>query len=79
MPLGYFINAAYELSVHIALLLSALLVNGFVPHEMSESTVISISIGKNANLSTLANCRGITLGSMFGQICDIIVLRRFSE
>jgi hypothetical protein len=75
----YFINACYGLSVHMAFLFSSLLVHGFVPRDMSLSTIIPIPKGKNVNLSSSANYRGITLGSMFGKIFDSILLSRLSD
>ena len=67
-----------ELSVHISLLLTGILVHGCVPDDMAVSTVIPIPKGRNANFADSANYRGISLSSMFGKIFDLIVINRYS-
>jgi len=53
------INACDELHVHIALLLSSLVVHGYVTDELSFSTVLPIPKGKHLNYSDSTNYRGI--------------------
>jgi hypothetical protein len=63
----------------MAFFFSSLLVHGFVPRDMSLSTIIPIPKGKNINLSSSANYRGITLGLMFGKIFESILLSHLSD
>jgi len=73
----YFIHACNELSVHISLLLSSLLVHSCVPAVMSLSTVIPIPKGKHCNTTNSANYRGISLISVFNTLFDRILLSRY--
>jgi len=75
----YFIHACHELSVHISLLFSGLLVHGCVPEIMSLSTVIPIPKGKHTNITESVNYRGIALSSIFGKIFDLVLLLRYCE
>jgi len=45
------INACNKLYIHIAMLLSALVVHGFITEDLSFSTILSIPKGKNLNYS----------------------------
>ena len=75
----YFINACNELSVHIGLLFSSLVVHGHAPGDMLTSTVIPIPKGKNCNATDSSNYRGISLSSIFGKLFDILILSRYSD
>ena len=68
-----------ELFIHIALLFTSMAVHGYVPDEFRISTIIPIPKGKNANLTDSNNYRGITLGSIFGKVFDLIVLDKYSD
>jgi len=43
------------------------------------STTVPIPKGRNANLTVVDNYRGITLGSVFGRLFDLIVLDRYEN
>ena len=58
--------------MHVALLLSGILVHGYIPDDLSISTIIPIHKGKNSNDFT--NYKGIALSSIFCKIFDLIVL-----
>ena len=73
------INANKDLFVHITLLFSALLVHGSVPRDFLLSTVIPIPKGCTAISSDSANCRGITLSSVFCKLFDLLILSRFRD
>jgi len=75
----YFLNACNELSVHISMLFTCLLVHGVAPQMMNLSTVVPIPKGKNVCLSNSSNYRGIALSSIFGKLFDIVVLNRFHD
>ena len=75
----YFIHAYSELSVHISLLFSSLIVHGFTPGNMLVSTVIPIPKGRNVNTADSANYRGISLSSVFVKLFDLLVLSRYGD
>lgn len=58
------INACDELSVHLTLLFSCLIVHGTVTDDLSFSTMIPIPKGKNNNKTSSSNYRAITLSSI---------------
>ena len=68
----HLINACDALSVHIAFLLTDMLVHGSVPRDMKVSTVIPIPKNRHANMSSSDNYRGITLSSVFGKVFDLV-------
>jgi len=57
------------------MLLSALVVHGYITDDLSLSTVLPIPKGSNLNYSDSANYRGIALSSIIGKIYDLYVLR----
>ena len=57
----HFKAAGDDLCVYISFLLSGLLTHGVVPDDLARSTVVSISNGKNVNLTDSSNYRGIAL------------------
>ena len=71
------INAGIDFAVHIACLLSAVIVHGTVPNNFLPCTIIPIPKGHNANLSVSENYRGIALSSIFGKVFDNIILDRY--
>ena len=75
----YFIHARIELSVHISLLFSCLLVHGDAPCMINLSTVVPIPKGKNVCLSDSSNYRRITLSSIYGKLLDLVVLGRYRK
>jgi len=66
------LNACDELSQHIALLFSAMLVHGCAVGDLVSCTLIPILKGKNTNATVSDNYRGIALSSLFGKIFDLI-------
>jgi hypothetical protein len=74
-----FINACDELFMHIAMLMSALVVHGYVTDDLTFSTVLPIPKGRNLNYSDYKNYRGIALSSIFGKIFDLYVLSRYES
>jgi hypothetical protein len=68
-----------DLFVHLALLLTGMLIHGFVPDDFLVSTIIPIPKGKNTNVTDSANYRGIALSSVMGKIIDLIVLERYCD
>jgi hypothetical protein len=75
----HFINAAADLSVHIAFLFSAIISHGCVPRDFSTSTIIPIPKKRNVNSTDSDNYRGISLSSVFGKIFDNIVLCKYYD
>ena len=73
------INACDELHIHIALLLSSLVVHGYVTDDLSFSTVLPIPKGKHLNYSDSTNYRGIALSSILGKLFDLYVLSRYES
>jgi hypothetical protein len=72
-------RACLELSVHIALLITGMLIHGFVPNDLLVSTVIPIPKGKNTNVTVSSNYRGIALSSIIGKVIDLILLDRYYD
>ena len=68
----HYINACDELSIHVAMLFSALLVHGLAPDDMVSGTLIPIPKGKNVNVTDSSNYRAIALSSIFGKVFDLI-------
>jgi hypothetical protein len=66
----------FILHVNIALLLSSLVVHGYVTDDLSFSTVLPIHKGKHLNYSDSASYRGIALSSIFRKLLVIHVLCR---
>ena len=60
----YFKHAGPELSVHIAMLLSALVIHGCTPADLVTSTIIPIPKERGVNITDSANYRGIALSSI---------------
>lgn len=75
----FFLHACDELSIHISLLFTSLLVHGHVPEVMSISTVIPIPKGKNVNITESVNYRGIALSSIFSKLFDMVILHRYCD
>jgi len=73
------INARDELHIHIAMLLSALVVYSYITDYLSFSTVLPIPTGKNLKYSDSANYRGIALSSIIRKIYDLYVLSRYES
>jgi len=75
----HFLNASDDLYIHVALLLSSVLVHGFSPKQLCTSTVIPIPKGCNVNMTDSVNFRGIALSSIFVKIFDHIVLQKYYD
>ena len=76
---NHFLNACDELSQHIALLFSAMLVHGCAVGDLVSCTLIHIPKGNNTNATVSHNYRGIALSSVFGKIFDLVFLNKFSD
>ena len=75
----FFINAPHELFVHVAMLITAMLVHGHAPSILTTSTIIPIAKGTNLNKSDSAYYRAISLSSIICKIIDLIVINRYSD
>jgi len=75
----YFINAGSDLSVHIAFLLTCIVVHGSVPKDFLTSSIIPIPKTRGGNANVSDNFRGIALSSVFGKILDNIILDKFQN
>ena len=75
----YLLHACSDLSEHVALLFSGLLIHGYVPKMMLCSTVIAISKHKQCNITNSDNYRGIALSSIFVKVLDLIRLNWYSD
>ena len=65
--------------MHLACLLSAVIVHGIAPTNFLLSTIVPIPKGHNANLSVSENFRGIALSSIQGKLFDNIILERYQR
>ena len=77
----HFVNAGFDLSIHISFLFTAIISHGSVPRDFVASTVIHRPIPKkiNCDMSDSENFRGISLSSLFGKIFDNVILSQFHE
>ena len=71
--------AGYDLFWHLSLLLSSIITHGSLPNDFLQGTTIPIPKGRNANLTCADNYRGITLGSIFGRVLDLMILFRYED
>ena len=75
----HIINAGCDLAVHIACLLTTIIVHGVAPTTFSIGTLVSIPKGRNPNTSKSENFRGIALSSILGKVFDNIILYRYQN
>jgi len=75
----YILHACNDLYVHIAMLLTATIIHGYVPDDMCCSTILPIPKGKSINCTDSANYRGITLSSVIGKVLDCVIIDRFGD
>ena len=75
----HLIHACDEFGTCVAMLLSALLVHGLAPEDMTSCTLIPIPKGKNVNVSDSSKYRTIALSSIFGKVFDLIFLNKFYD
>lgn len=75
----FFINAGYNMSVHIALLLSAMFVHGSSPSLLTVSTIIPIPKGNKIDKCDSCNYRAISLSSILCKIIDLVVIARHGD
>jgi hypothetical protein len=73
------INAGDDCFIHIACLLTAVVIHGMVPDTFQRSVIVSISKGRHTNLSDSSNFRGIAPSSIIGKIFDNIILQRYNH
>jgi hypothetical protein len=79
LSLNHIGNVCEELYIHIAMLLSSLVVYGYVTEDLSFSGVLPITEAKHLNNSDSTNYRGIALGSIFGKLFDLHVLSHYES
>jgi len=75
----HFVNAGFDLSIHISFLLTAIISHCSVSRDIITSTVIPIPKKRNCDMSDSENFRGISLSSLFGKIFDNVILSKFQE
>jgi len=75
----HFVNAGYDLSVHVSFLFSAIMCHGAAPSDFVVSTIIPIPKKKNGNLSDSENFRGIALCTIFSKVFDNIILNKYLD
>ena len=75
----FFINACDELYVHLAMLISAMLVHGFSPTLLSISTIIPIPKGHSVSKNNSANYRAISMSSVICKIIDLIIINKYGD
>ena len=71
------IHACDDLSIHLSMLFSSLLVHGAVTDDFSVSTMVPIP--KLKCITSSSNYRAITLSSIFAKLFDRILLDRYSN
>ena len=73
----HFIYAPHDLTVHISLLFSTMLVHGYVPNLFLNSSIRPIPKGHNLSTGDSCNYRGIAISSVFSKIFDNIILLKY--
>jgi len=76
---NHFIRAGPELSVHLALLFTSMIIHGSAPKDFGISTIIPIPKKHNVNTADSNNFRGIALSSVFCKLFDHIILDKFQN
>jgi len=72
------IHAGDDLSVHLSMLFSSLLVHGAVTDDFSDSSMVPIPKSRTG-VASPSNYRAITLSSIFAKLFDRILLDRYSD
>ena len=72
----HFKYAGVKLRVLLSLLISAILVHGYVPEEMLTSVIIPLVKDKNKRISDKANYRPICLSNVFNKLFENVLLVR---
>jgi hypothetical protein len=75
----HIINAGDDCFIHIACLLTAIVIHGMVPDTFQRSVIVSIPKGRHTNLPDSSNFRGIALSLIIGKIFDNIILQRYNH
>ena len=75
----HFIHAGNDLSVHIAILFTSLIIHGSVPAEFLVSTIIPIPKNRHASAADSDNFRGIALSSVYCKLFDYAILCKYNE
>ena len=64
----------HDLYVHVAFLLSGILVHGYIPDGVSVGAIIPVPIGNNSNVTDSIDYKRIALSSIICNLCVLIVL-----
>jgi len=75
----YFVYAGPDLSTHVALLFTGIVIHGYVPSTFLSSTVVPIQKNSNVNATVSANYCGIALSSILGKLFDNITSVKYSD
>ena len=67
------------MQVHLAMLITAMLVHGHAPSVLTICKIIPIAKGNNVNKNDSANYCAISLSSILCKIIDHIVINRYSD
>ena len=73
----HIIHAGNDYLLHVAFLFTSMVVHGSAPECFKLSTIVPIPKGRNTNSTDSANFRGIALSSIYGKLCDSIILELF--
>jgi len=73
------IYACDDLSVHLSMLFSSLIVHGAVSDDFSVSTMVPIPKSRTTGITSSSNYRAIALSSIFAKLFDRILLDRYSD
>ena len=75
----YFIHAGRDLSVHIAILFTAIVLHGTVPSDFLISTIIPIPKNRHSSSANSDNFRGIALSSVYCKLLDHVILCKYQD
>jgi len=75
----HFVNAGFDLSIHVSFLFTAIISHGSVPRDYVTSTVIPIPKKIHCDMSDSDHFCSISLSSIFEQIANNVILSEFHE
>jgi hypothetical protein len=74
----FFINASVDMSVHLAILVTSMLIHGHVSSQLTTSTIIPIPKSNDCKNES-ANYRAISLSSIICKVIDLVIINRYGD
>jgi hypothetical protein len=74
----FFINASMDMSVHLSILVTSMLIHGHAPSQLTISTIIPIPKSNDSKNESI-NYRAISLSSIICKVIDLVIIHRFGD